>query len=84
LSISTELYEKGLINSHAIKAVDQLLGEIEKALRAMLRLAKWAADNELTDRQRAILQNEIDKLKREVDSIFAMLTEPPAPSNYTN
>ena len=61
----------------AIEAADFLLSEIEKTLRSMLRLAKWAANTELTDRQRRILQEEIDKLKKDVDNTFAMLTDPP-------
>jgi flagellin-like hook-associated protein FlgL len=64
-------------NQYANEAADYLLGEIEKTLRAMRRLAKWAANTELTDGQRKILQKEIDRLTKEIDHIFAMLAGPP-------
>ena len=66
---------------YAAEAVDYLLGEIEKNLRAMLRIAKWAANTDLSDSQRRIMQNEIDRLIKEVDGNFAMLTDPPSIKN---
>ena len=66
---------------YAVEAVDYLLGEIEKALRNMLRLAKWAAGVNLSYSQREILQAEIDRLKKEIDITCGMLTGPPTLKN---
>ena len=66
---------------YAAEAADYLLVEIEKNLREMSRLAKWAADNELTERQRKVLQQEINRLINEIDGTFAMLTDPPTLKN---
>ena len=68
-------------NQFSVEATEYLLGEIEKNLRAMLRLAKWAAETELSDIQRNVLQKEIDRLIKEVDFTFAMLTGPPTMIN---
>ena len=68
---------EALNDKYAAEATDFLLGEIEKNLRDMLRLAKWAADTDLTNRQRRVLQKEIDRLKNEIDNTFNMLTGPP-------
>ena len=65
----------------SVEAADYLLGEIEKYLREMLRLAKWAAGTELSDRQRKMIQEEINKLIKEVDYSFSMLTSPPTLKN---
>ena len=63
-------------NQYAAEAVDYLLGEIEKTLKTMLRLAKWAVDTDLTYSQKEVLQLEIDRLKREIDINCDMLTGP--------
>ena len=65
----------------SIEAANYLLEEIEKNLREMLRLAKWAAGSELSDRQRGMIQGEINRLIKEVDYSFAMLTSPPTLKN---
>jgi flagellin-like hook-associated protein FlgL len=66
---------------YAVEAADYILSEVEKILRTMRRLAKWAADADLSNKQREILQKEIDRLKGEIDSTFAMLTGPPTLKN---
>ena len=60
-------------------AVDQILGEIEKTLYEMRALAKYAAQDNLTQWQRARVQGRIDELKREIDGIAAMLIPPDVP-----
>ena len=78
----TYINENGLQNCHyAADAVDYLLGEIEKTLRDMLKLAKWATNTDLTFDQREMLQAEIDRLKKEIDINCDMLTGPPTLKN---
>ena len=60
-------------------ALDQILGEIEKALYEMRALAKYAAQEDLAQWQRARVQARIDELKREIDGIAAMLVPPDLP-----
>jgi flagellin-like hook-associated protein FlgL len=66
---------------YAVEAADYILAEVEKILKTMRRLAKWAADADLSYKQREALQKEIDRLKGEIDSTFAMLTAPPTLKN---
>ena len=62
-----------------ISAVDQILSEIEKTLHEMRNLALYAAQNDLSARQRDKVQSRIDELKREIDGIAAMLIPPDTP-----
>lgn len=61
------------------EAVDQVLAEIEKTLYEMRSLAIYTVQNELSQEQRAKVQERIDELKREIDGIAAMLLPPDAP-----
>jgi flagellin-like hook-associated protein FlgL len=69
------------INGEGIKdeAADQILAEIEKQLYKMRSLAIYAAQNDLSNEQRAWVQTRIDEIKKEIDGIAAMLIPPGIP-----
>ena len=62
-----------------VEAADQILAEIEKTLNEMRSLALYTAQNDLTGKQRAKVQERIDELKREIDGIASMLIPPDTP-----